>query len=100
MNLSISVFSLGVIVVDCFCLPGPLEPPDKSLPSLNMTALSYSCTTLKHTHNEKGNVTTTKSQEKPVRRTPQAPTPEVELEAASTKPEKKFSFQGKKLCFN
>ena len=26
-------------------LPGPLDPPFKSRPSLNITALSYSCTT-------------------------------------------------------
>ena len=25
--------------------PGPLAPPDRILPSLNITALSYSCTT-------------------------------------------------------
>ena len=29
-------------------LPGPLEPPLNSLPSRNMTALSYSCTTYKN----------------------------------------------------
>ena len=29
-------------------LPGPLEPPLRSLPNLNITALSYSCTTWKY----------------------------------------------------
>ncbi len=29
-----------------FSVPGPLDPPDNNLPSLKMTALSYSCTTL------------------------------------------------------
>ena len=29
-------------------IPGPFAPPGNSRPSLNITALSYSCTTCKH----------------------------------------------------
>lgn len=36
--------------------PGPRGPPGLSLPSLKMTALSYSCTTRKLAHKLSGNV--------------------------------------------
>lgn len=42
-------------------IPGPLGPPFLSLPSLNITALSYSCTTLKHAQILNGNVTTSRT---------------------------------------
>ena len=56
-------------------LPGPLDPPWSSRPSRNMTALSYSCTTLKQTQREKGIVTRTRAHEIIVRSSPQSPTP-------------------------
>ena len=36
--------------------PGPLAPPDLRRPSLKMTALSYSCTTLTQPQMEMGSV--------------------------------------------
>ena len=36
--------------------PGPLAPPDRSLPSLKMTALSYSWTTFTMKNRENGMV--------------------------------------------
>jgi len=56
-------------------LPGPLDPPWSSRPSRNITALSYSCTTLKQTQREKGIVTRTRAHEIIVRSSPQSPTP-------------------------
>ena len=43
--------------------PGPRTPPLRILPSLNMTVLSYSCTTLITRHSEKGRVTMTRTRE-------------------------------------
>lgn len=42
-------------------IPGPLGPPFLNLPNLNITALSYSCTTLKHAQILSGNVTTSRT---------------------------------------
>lgn len=52
-----------------------MDPPCKSLPSLKMTALSYSWTTLKQTKSEKGSVTMTINQENAVNNQPQTPIP-------------------------
>jgi len=38
-------------------LPGPLAPPATILPSLNITARSYSCTIFTHTQRDRGKVT-------------------------------------------
>ena len=46
--------------------PGPLAPPALSLPSLKMTALSYSCTTLTHMQRDTGMVTRNRKKEKVV----------------------------------
>ena len=35
-------------MIDTTMIPGPLEPPESSLPSLKITALSYSWTTWTH----------------------------------------------------
>jgi len=56
-------------------MPGPREPPCSSRPSRKMTALSYSCTTLKQTNSEKGNVTITNPQEIIVSSQPHRPIP-------------------------
>ena len=40
-------------------IPGPFAPPGLSLPSLKITALSYSCTTLIQRKREAGRVTIT-----------------------------------------
>ena len=37
--------SLCAMMLIVWSLPGPLAPPGRRRPSLNMTALSYSCTT-------------------------------------------------------
>ena len=55
--------------------PGPLAPPERSLPSLNTTALSYSWTTLTLTQSEKGMVTRMRMNETAVRRTAQKSAP-------------------------
>lgn len=39
-------------------IPGPLEPPRTNRPNLNITARSYSCTTLTQKKSEKGKKTT------------------------------------------
>lgn len=64
-------------------LPGPREPPDNNRPSLKMTARSYSCTTLKHTHSENGKVTMTSNHEISVRRNPHNPAPLVSPSSAN-----------------
>merc|ERR1719203_2653604 len=56
-------------------IPGPLDPPCRRRPSRNITALSYSCTTLKQTQREKGSVTRTRPHEIIVRSRPHRPTP-------------------------
>ena len=48
--------------------PGPLAPPDRSLPSLKMTALSYSWTTLTAKMREKGSVVMISTTENTLRR--------------------------------
>ena len=48
--------------------PGPLAPPDTSLPSLKMTALSYSWTTLTAKKRLKGSVVISSITEKTLRR--------------------------------
>ena len=37
--------NMNVVAVVVGAGPGPLAPPDRSLPRRNITALSYSCTT-------------------------------------------------------
>lgn len=54
-------------------LPGPLAPPESSLPRRNITALSYSCTTLKQMKSEKGIVRTTRTHDKNIKIEPQRP---------------------------
>ena len=44
-------------------MPGPLAPPGLILPSLKMTALSYSCTTLMQRKREMGRVIITTSKD-------------------------------------
>lgn len=39
-------------------IPGPFAPPRTKRPRRNITARSYSCTTLIHRNNENGNVQT------------------------------------------
>ncbi|OTF69250.1 hypothetical protein BLA29_005601 [Euroglyphus maynei] len=39
-------------------IPGPFEPPLVRRPKRNITARSYSCTTLTHKNNENGKVIT------------------------------------------
>ena len=48
--------------------PGPEAPPDRSLPSLKMTALSYSWTTFTVKRRERGKVTMMSITEAMVRR--------------------------------
>ena len=48
--------------------PGPLAPPDTSLPSLKMTALSYSWTTLTAKKRLKGRVVIINTTENTFRR--------------------------------
>ena len=50
--------------------PGPLALPDLSLPSLKMTALSYSCTTFTQPQIERGRVRITRMKENTVIRLP------------------------------
>ena len=60
--------------------PGPEAPPDKSLPSLKMTALSYSCTTLTVKRRERGKVTRMRMTEARVRRLAHRPGPSSHAE--------------------
>ena len=53
--------------------PGPLAPPERSRPSRNMTALSYSWTTLITRQREKGRVAMTRRREQRTRRLAQRP---------------------------
>ena len=48
--------------------PGPRAPPDTSLPSLKITALSYSWTTLTAKMREKGSVVMISTTENTLRR--------------------------------
>lgn len=48
-------------------IPGPRAPPLSSLPSLNITTLSYSCTTLMQKNSDNGKVANTKRSENAVR---------------------------------
>ena len=56
-------------------IPGPLAPPDTRRPRRNMTARSYSCTTLKQRQSENGNVNTMRITESPINMNPQKPMP-------------------------
>ena len=58
-------------------MPGPLAPPDLSLPSLKITALSYSCTTLMQRQSEMGRVIITTSMDNKERSREQQPGPVV-----------------------
>ena len=55
--------------------PGPFAPPALSLPSLKMTALSYSWTTLTHMKRERGRVARNRRNETAVRKREQIPGP-------------------------
>ena len=55
--------------------PGPLAPPVRSLPSLKMTALSYSWTTLTTKSIERGSVMMMKKSERTVIASAQRPGP-------------------------
>ena len=55
--------------------PGPLAPPANSLPSLKITALSYSWTTLTTKKREKGRKRMMRKQEKRVRSLEHTPGP-------------------------
>lgn len=49
-------------------IPGPRAPPLSSRPKRKMTTRSYSCTTLIQKNSESGNVASTSSSEKAVRK--------------------------------
>ena len=70
--------------------PGPLAPPDKSLPSRKMTDLSYSWTTLTTKKSERGRETTTKRREPRVKKFAKSPGP-----SSHSTPVKSFIFTGK-----
>ena len=55
--------------------PGPLAPPVKSLPSLKITALSYSWTTLTTNSIERGSVMMMKNSERTVMASAHSPGP-------------------------
>ena len=61
--------------------PGPLAPPDSSLPSLKMTALSYSCTTLTTNISDRGRVIKIRRTEIIVRRWAHSPGPSEQSKA-------------------
>ena len=56
-------------------IPGPFAPPGLSLPSLKITALSYSCTTLIQRKREAGRVTITSSMDNRASSRAQTPGP-------------------------
>ena len=60
--------------------PGPDAPPDRSLPSLKMTALSYSWTTFTEAAREHGRVSRISRMEKRVIRNEQISAPSVKAE--------------------
>ena len=60
--------------------PGPLAPPDRSLPSLKMTARSYSWTTLIVYRREKGSVATIRMKDTMVSRKLHTPGPSSHAE--------------------
>lgn len=49
-------------------IPGPLAPPLRSRPSLKITTLSYSCTTLMQKKSDRGKVKRTRMSESAVRK--------------------------------
>ena len=60
--------------------PGPLAPPVKSLPSLKITALSYSWTTLTTKSIDSGSVMIMKKSERTVIASAQRPGPSSQAE--------------------
>ena len=81
----------STVVVNVY-IPGPLDPPCRRRPSRNITALSYSCTTLKQTQREKGSVTRTRPHEIIVRSRPHRPTPLSDSSAENNTKNRHISY--------
>ena len=75
-------------------LPGPRAPPVRSLPSRNMTALSYSWTTLMLQMRERGRVMRMRRREQKVRRTAQRSGPSLQTTASSSPPRPTRRWEG------